>query len=557
MLNAKQHDREAAIVAQAGRKGAVTVATNMAGRGTDIMLGGNVEFLAHDELRQRGLTRRSTPRSTRPRGPTRWSRPRRPQAEHDEVAELGGLYVLGTERHESRRIDNQLRGRSGRQGDPGESRFYLSLGDDLMRLFKAPDRRAGADPAQRPGRRADRVQDGHPRDRAPRSRQVEQQNFEIRKNVLKYDEVLNKQRMVIYDERRRVLEGEDLRDQIQHFIEETIDAYVARRDRRGLRRGLGPGQAVGRFRQLYPIEVTVEELEEAAGDRAGLTAELIAEAIKDDVHDQYDGREAQLGDEVMRELERRVVLSVLDRKWREHLYEMDYLREGIGLRAMAQRDPLVEYQREGFDLFKAMMEGIREESVGYIFNVEVQVEQQVEEVPVEDTKPVADLEKQDAVPAQAPAPARRSAPRGSTSRSGATCTSPRRRSTVRAAPSRWPAQRELLSRGGNAYVRLLLGIDVRDATAGFRLFRRATLDKIDLRQVRSTGYVFQTDMVARTLQAGLTVREVPIEFVERIRGESKMSPAVAAESLRRITSWGLRERVEQLRRSRSATGERR
>src|SRR5690606_2822166 len=213
------------------------------------------------------------------------------------------------------------------------------------------------------------------------------------------DEVLNRQREVIYGERRRVLEGEDLHEQIQHFMDDTIDAYVQAETAEGFPEDWDLDRLWKAFKQLYPCQVTVEELEEAAGDRAGLTAEFIAESIKDDIREQYAKREEQLGSEIMRELERRVVLSVLDRKWREHLYEMDYLQEGIGLRAMAQKDPLVEYQREGFDMFTAMMEGIKEESVGYLFNLEVQVEQQVEEVPVEEAAP--SLEKQDAVPAQA------------------------------------------------------------------------------------------------------------------------------------------------------------
>jgi preprotein translocase subunit SecA len=230
--------------------------------------------------------------------------------------------------------------------------------------------------------------------------QVEQQNFETRKNVLKYDEVLNRQREVIYGERRRVLEGEDLQEQILHFMDDTIDAYIAAETAEGFAEEWDLDRLWGAFKQLYPVKVTVDELEEAAGDRAGLTAEFISESIKDDIHEQYAAREEQLGSEIMRELERRVVLSVLDRKWREHLYEMDYLQEGIGLRAMAQKDPLVEYQREGFDMFSAMMDGIKEESVGYLFNLEVQVEQQVEEVPVEDAAP--SLEKrEDVVPAGA------------------------------------------------------------------------------------------------------------------------------------------------------------
>ncbi len=354
------------------------------------------------------------------------------KAEKEEVEKLGGLYVLGTERHESRRIDNQLRGRSGRQGDPGESRFYLSLGDDLMRLFKAQMVERVMSMAN--------VPDDVPienkmvtRAIASAQSQVETQNFETRKNVLKYDEVLNRQREVIYGERRRVLEGEDLQEQIHHFMDDTIDAYVQAETAEGFPEDWDLDRLWGAFKQLYPVSVTIEELEEAAGDRAGLTAEFISESIKDDIRAQYEARETQLGSEIMRELERRVVLSVLDRKWREHLYEMDYLQEGIGLRAMAQKDPLVEYQREGFDMFSAMMDGIKEESVGYLFNLEVQVEQQVEEVPVEDVKPVADLEKQDAVPAQARPEIRA---KGWTPRSGGTSTSPLPRWTARAAPSR-------------------------------------------------------------------------------------------------------------------------
>ncbi|CAM5697157.1 preprotein translocase subunit SecA [Streptomyces hirsutus] len=308
---------------------------------------------------------------------------------------------LGTERHESRRIDNQLRGRSGRQGDPGESRFYLSLGDDLMRLFKAQMVERVMSMAN--------VPDDVPienkmvtRAIASAQSQVETQNFETRKNVLKYDEVLNRQREVIYGERRRVLEGEDLQEQIHHFMDDTIDAYVQAETAEGFPEDWDLDRLWGAFKQLYPTRITVEELEEEAGDRAGLTAEYIGDTIKEDIREQYEQREAQFGSEIMRELERRVVLLVLDRKWREHLYEMDYLQEGIGLRAMAQKDPLVEYQREGFDMFTAMMDGIKEESVGYLFNLEVQVEQQVEEVPVEEeAAPSLAKTPQDAVPAQA------------------------------------------------------------------------------------------------------------------------------------------------------------
>jgi preprotein translocase subunit SecA len=375
VLNAKHHEREASIVAEAGRRGAVTVATNMAGRGTDIMLGGNVEFRADHELRARGLDPVETPEDYEKSWPEAVEAIKhRVAAEHDEVTALGGLYVLGTERHESRRIDNQLRGRSGRQGDPGESRFYLSLGDDLMRLFNAAMVENFLTRFNIP---EDVPIESKMVSNAIRSAQtqVEAQNFEIRKNVLKYDEVLNRQRTVIYNERRRVLHGEDLHEQLRHMTNDVIESYVAAATSEGYAEEWDLDQLWTALKQLYPVSVSVAELEEASGgDRAGLTGEFITEELKADANAAYDSREETLGAEVMRELERRVVLSVLDRKWREHLYEMDYLQEGIGLRAMAQRDPLVEYQREGFNMFAAMMDAIKEESVGYVFNLEVQVE---------------------------------------------------------------------------------------------------------------------------------------------------------------------------------------
>ena len=374
VLNAKFHEREAAIVAQAGRKGAVTVATNMAGRGTDIMLGGNSEFMAAAELAQKELSPVDTPEEYEAAWPDALERARKAVAsEHEEVVNLGGLYVLGTERHESRRIDNQLRGRSGRQGDPGETRLYLSLEDDLMRLFKADIVDAFL--------RRFNVPDDVPIEakmvsNAIRSAQtqVEAQNFEIRKNVLKYDEVMNRQRVVIYEERRRVLEGADLHEQIRGFLDDTIEGYVAAETSEGYAEDWDLDRLWTALKTLYPVGVTVDELvEHSGGGRNGLTQEFLVEELRADAHAAYDDREATLGSDVMRELERRVVLSVLDRKWREHLYEMDYLQDGIGLRAMAQKDPLVEYQREGYTLFQAMMESIKEESVGYLFNVEVQV----------------------------------------------------------------------------------------------------------------------------------------------------------------------------------------
>jgi preprotein translocase subunit SecA len=372
VLNAKYHEREAAIVAQAGRKGAVTVATNMAGRGTDIMLGGNPEFIADLELHQRGLSPLDTPEDFEAAWPEAVDKAKRAVAEeHEEVVRLGGLYVLGTERHESRRIDNQLRGRSGRQGDPGESRFYLSLEDDLMRMFNADKVAHIMEWLKTP---PEVPIESKTVSRSIRSAQtqVEQQNFEIRKDLLKYDEVMNRQREVIYAQRRRVLEGADLHEQIRSMIDEVVAGYVTGATAEGFPEEWDLDQLWRAFRQLYPIGLTVDEVvEEAGGEKAGLTADLITEMVREDAHAAYHRREQELGSEVMRDLERRVVLSVLDRKWREHLYEMDFLKEGIHLRAWAQRDPLVEYQREGFDMFSAMMEGIKEESVASLFNLQV------------------------------------------------------------------------------------------------------------------------------------------------------------------------------------------
>ncbi len=380
VLNAKYHDKEAAIIAQAGRKGSVTVATNMAGRGTDIILGGNADFLADLSLQNQGLTPSETPEDYEAAWPEALRAAQEAfAAEHLEVTDLGGLYVLATERHESRRIDNQLRGRSGRQGDPGASRFYLSLQDDLMRLFKA-------DMVDAFLRRAN-VPDSQPIEskmvtNAIRSAQtqVEAQHFEIRKDVLKYDDVMNRQRLVVYEERRRVLEGEDIHEQVQHFLADTISGYVNAATAEGYPEQWDLEELWRALRGLYPVAVSIEEVEaQSGGNRAGLSRDFLREEILADARAAYEAREEDLGSETMRELERRVILSVLDRKWREHLYEMDYLRDGIGLRAMAQRDPLVEYQREGYDLFNAMMESIKEETVGLLFNLEVTVEQAEDE----------------------------------------------------------------------------------------------------------------------------------------------------------------------------------
>ena len=376
VLNAKNHEREAHIIAQAGRLGAVTVATNMAGRGVDIMLGGNVEYLAQESLRVNGMDPDET-------DPEAWSQALQSEveiktgevaAEHDKVVQLGGLCVLGTERHESRRIDNQLRGRSGRQGDPGASRFFLSLEDDLMRMFATKTVASLMDRLSLP----EDVPITHrlvTRAIANAQRQVESQNFERRKNVLKYDEVMNRQREVIYDTRRRILEGEGLGDQTRVFLTDVVSdvfaqyaplgVYPEEWDLDGLFTTLGT---------IYPVAVNKDEIDLGTVDHAELEALLLEDAER-----AYKEREAELGQELLAELERAVLLTVLDRHWREHLYEMDYLQGGIGLRAIGQRDPLVEYQREAFDMFQGLQETIKREAVAYVFNASVEVAEQADE----------------------------------------------------------------------------------------------------------------------------------------------------------------------------------
>jgi len=374
VLNAKQHEREAAIIARAGTVGAVTVATNMAGRGTDIMLGGNPEFMADFELQRKGLNPVDSPQEYEKAWPVEIEKQRAAVTkEHESVVSLGGLYVLGTERHESRRIDNQLRGRSGRQGDPGESRFYLSLQDELMRRFNSGlvERFLGA-----AGMPEETPLESKIVSNAIKSAQtqVESLNFEMRKNVLKYDDVMNKQREVVYSERREVLEGVDIKELVEVSLEETVTAYVDSATQTGVAEDWDLNTLWNALKVLYPISFTAEQMLEEIGGAVALDSEYLLEKILQDSRQSYEKRESELTPTVMRELERKILLSVLDRKWREHLYEMDYLQEGIGLRAMAQRDPLVEYQREGFDLFTAMMDAVKEELVSFVFNVEVQVE---------------------------------------------------------------------------------------------------------------------------------------------------------------------------------------
>ena len=377
VLNAKQHAREAAVVAMAGRKGAVTVATNMAGRGTDIMLGGNAEHIAVTALKEAGLDPEENAEEYEKAWPQALAAAKEAcRAEHDEVVELGGLYVLGTERHESRRIDNQLRGRSGRQGDPGESRFYLSMEDDLMRMFASGLAQrimsSGAYPDDVPLEFKVVT-----RAIASAQRQVESRNYEIRKNVLKYDDVMTEQREKVYSERRRVLDGEDLEPQIEAFRAQAVTSIVEAGTAEGRPDEWDLDALWGELGSLYPVGLTQDEIVEALGGKDALTSERLIEELSEDIAVAYEDAEArieanalahvQLGEEPMRTLERRILLAVVDKRWREHLYEMDYLKEGIGLRAMAQRDPLVEYANEGARMFRAMMEGIREETVEQIF----------------------------------------------------------------------------------------------------------------------------------------------------------------------------------------------
>ncbi|WP_167132325.1 preprotein translocase subunit SecA [Paramicrobacterium chengjingii] len=372
VLNAKNHAREASIVAQAGRLGAVTVATNMAGRGTDVMLGGNAEFLAVQKMSELGLSTTETPDEYEETWDDVYNEVKvEVQTEADKVIEAGGLYVLGTERHESRRIDNQLRGRSGRQGDPGESRFYLSLQDDLMRLFNS----GAAESLMSRGVPDDVAIESKVVSRAIRSAQsqVESRNAEIRKNVLKYDDVLNRQRETVYTDRRQILEGDDLQERVRVFLEDVVTEVLDEHIGEGNGDDWDFDALWVELKTLYPIALTVDEVVQEAGSKGRVNRAFVQREILSDAKLAYERREEQLGSDAMRELERRVVLQVIDRRWRDHLYEMDYLKDGIGLRAMAQRDPLVEYQREGFSLFQQMMGQIREESVGYLFNLDVEV----------------------------------------------------------------------------------------------------------------------------------------------------------------------------------------
>jgi preprotein translocase subunit SecA len=346
----------------------------MAGRGTDIMLGGNAEYLTYEALAKKGYDSAEKPEEYEAAWAKTYEDIKRQVAdEAEKVVAVGGLYVLGTERHESRRIDNQLRGRSGRQGDPGESRFYLSLTDDLMRLFNSGAAAALMNRGNVPDDMA--IESGVvSKAIASAQSQVEARNAEIRKNVLKYDDVLNRQREAIYSDRKHILAGDDLTGRVDQFlvdvVTDIVHGHIA--DNAGSDWDL---QALwSDLKTIYPIGITIEEVLTEAGSRSKLSRDWLTKEIVSDARIAYSNRVNQVGESAMHELERRVVLSVLDRKWRDHLYEMDYLKEGIGLRAMAQRDPLVEYQREGYNMFSQMMGSIKEESIGFLFNLDVQVE---------------------------------------------------------------------------------------------------------------------------------------------------------------------------------------
>jgi preprotein translocase subunit SecA len=365
VLNAKQHEREAHIIAQAGKTGSITVATNMAGRGVDIALGGNPDEMAKADLRKQGIDHTDPDFDTKLEA-TAAEFAQSTSKDKQAVIDAGGLYVLGTERHDSRRIDNQLRGRSGRQGDPGESRFYLSLEDDLMRRF-ANERvasimsRLKIPPdvpieAKMVSKSIERAQT-----------QVESQNFEIRKNVLKYDEVMNTQRVIVYQWRNQILEGEATDELLGEWRDEVVENIVLEYTGTGDPFDWDWDELVVRMSEIYDTKISRSTFD-APQD---VNADELVDMFVEEAADAYEKRESELGADVVRSLERTVVLSVIDNKWREHLAEMDYLRSGIGLRAMGQRDPLVEYQREGFLFFEELVATTKSDSIRYMFHVEV------------------------------------------------------------------------------------------------------------------------------------------------------------------------------------------
>ena len=367
VLNAKQHTKEAEVVTQAGRIGSVTVATNMAGRGVDILLGGNPEGLARREVHAEGLEDGTEEAEARYEELLAKYEVEC-KAEGEEVRKLGGLYVLGTERHESRRIDNQLRGRSGRQGDPGASRFYLSLEDDLMRFFAT----GAIEWVMGKGWDDDVPIEAKMVTRAIEKAQntVEARNGEIRKNVLKYDEVMNEQRKVIYARRDEVLEGVDLREETLQALAEATNELIGTHCGSDYSDDWDIEALLGDTATYWPVELTVEDLTEAAS-QDGLYDLLMADAVS-----HYEGREAEFGADTFRQIERQIMLRIIDAKWRDHLKEMDYLQEGINLRALGQKDPLTEWQREGFDMFGSLMEAVSKEYVQYVMHVQAVKEEQ-------------------------------------------------------------------------------------------------------------------------------------------------------------------------------------
>jgi preprotein translocase subunit SecA len=360
VLNAKYHAKEAEIVAQAGRRKAVTIATNMAGRGTDILLGGNPDFLTVQTLREKGLDASTMPKEEYERIRQHWLEvcPR----EHDAVVELYGLHILGTERHEARRIDNQLRGRAGRQGDPGSSRFYLSLEDDLMRIF-ASDRISGI--MQSLG-----MEEGVPiesklitRQIERAQKQVEARNFEIRKHLLEYDDVMNKQREAIYAIRRELLEGADQREYVlelaNDILNDLLDRHAPREkpadtwDLEGLRVSVGNQFGI----DMAQLGINLQSV----------TYEELAGKLSETVRNNYEEKEKRLSTQYIRFQERMIMLQVLDMQWKDHLYSLDHLKEGIGLRGYGQRDPLIEYKKESFNMFEELRTRIEEETIRFLY----------------------------------------------------------------------------------------------------------------------------------------------------------------------------------------------
>jgi preprotein translocase subunit SecA len=370
VLNAKYHEQEASIIAQAGRIGAVTIATNMAGRGVDILLGGNPDYMAREALRRQDID----PLQTTPEQylAALAEAKKTTDTEHEKVVSLTGLHILGTERHEARRIDNQLRGRAGRQGDPGSSRFYLSLEDDLMRIFGS-ERISGL--MARIG-----MSEGVPIEHSMvtkailrAQRQVEGHNFTIRKHLLEYDDVMNKQRTTIYKQRREILEGKDMREYVQGLVETILDGLL---DQFANKEKLPEEWDVEAFRQAVSAQFGLS-LDTLGLDWAAVTFDELRDKTLARLHQVSEDKERLLGAGAMRQFERIILLQVIDQQWKDHLLGMDYLKEGIGLRGYGQRDPLVEYKKESFDMFQAMLDRIEDETVRFLFLLQPVIEQEM------------------------------------------------------------------------------------------------------------------------------------------------------------------------------------